>query len=138
MALEPTGPPDLDGFTPTVAEPQGCFKGTQSVAGSEALQLATAASSTVIGVSYDGQYFTGNSITWSAPTGCANGSYQVGRIGGGWNNRIRSSAAATCQHMNHFYYDDFGEPKLDCGTVNYACDTMAYLDRETSSIKWHN
>jgi len=100
-------------------------------------QPKAAAADQTIGIIWDGRDMTGSSLSFTAPTGCLNGSYQVGRIGGGWNNRARSAAGLhNCNTMRLWRFDNFEGTDINCGWQHW-CGTMETLEDDASSIKWH-
>jgi len=87
----------------------------------------------VIGIDYSGSNFSGNSLTWTKPSGC--GTYSTSSMPAGWNDVIKSvqnfNGCATTLYQNI----NFGG-STSTTAVNSSSSDLGSFDSQASSQKW--
>lgn len=96
---------------------------------------ATAAASTVISIEYDGQNYSGSSLTYSVsnPDGCLDGSNYADPDLYAWDDRIESVRAyqgCTVRHYEHFNY---AGSQYSCSS---SCGSLGAMNNRTSSLRF--
>lgn len=101
---------------------------------------SAAFASYVIGIDYTEPYYSGSSLTWTAPYGCYDpygASYRYWYAPGmpfGWDNVISSSQ--TFSYCRSTVYNDY--PNQGGSSVSYSCDApvFTWMDNAASSQAW--
>lgn len=101
-------------------------------------EMASLASSNVVGIEFWDSNFEGSSLTFSSELTCNDVSYfYVGNLKisiPAWNDQISSSwTFAGCNHSYHYEHAWEGGAVLDCGT---GCSNMGVMNDRSSSLRW--